>query len=76
MIAEDGVKLLRFPEEVFNEIAKVSESVVADVANAGDIEKRIFESYANFRKEVAGWTTISDYSYMEARQKALKLAGN
>lgn len=76
MLTDDGINLVRFPEEVFTQIAQVSESVVADVANAGDIEKRIFESFSNFRKKVAGWTTISDYSYMEARQKALNLADN
>lgn len=73
MISQDGVKLMKFPDEVFDQIAKISQSVVADVANAGPIEKRIYDSFAKFRKEVANWTSISDFAYMEAREKAMQL---
>jgi len=73
MIKEDGITLHKFPTEVFNQIAEVSESVVSDVANAGAIEKRIYESYMKFRKHIIEWSNISDYAYLGARKKAFSI---
>lgn len=72
MLAEDAVKLQKMPQDVLNEIYKVSQEVVADVANAGSIEKRIYESYAAFRKQAIKWTNISDYAYLKARHRIIK----
>ncbi len=71
LIAEDGVELHRFPDEVWNQIAKISEEVVADVAGDDALGKKIYESYFKFRKDVAGWSKLSDLTYMEAREKAV-----
>lgn len=73
LLGEHGVSLHEFPEDVWNEIANLSEQVVADVAAEDDIGKRIYDSYAEFRKSVAGWTKISDQSYTIARAKALSI---
>ncbi len=71
LLNDEGVQLHKFPDEVFQAIADASEQVVADTANVDDIGKRIYESYAAFRKSVAGWSKLSDQAYMDARAKAL-----
>jgi len=68
-----GVELHRFPEEVFKEIAEAAEQVVADTANEDELAKRIYDSYAAFRKNVSGWTALSDQAYMAARSNALEI---
>jgi TRAP-type mannitol/chloroaromatic compound transport system substrate-binding protein len=73
LLTEHDVSLHEFPEDVWNQIAEASEQVVADVATEDDISKRIYESYAGFRKSVAGWTALSDQSYTDARKKALNI---
>jgi TRAP-type mannitol/chloroaromatic compound transport system substrate-binding protein len=73
LLTDFGVNLHKFPDEVFKEIADASEQVVADVAQGDDIGKRIYESYAAFRKNVSGWTDLSDSAYMTARNAALGL---
>ena len=70
LINEHGVQLREFPEEVFNAIGKTSDEVVrASVTD--DIGKRILESYLKARKNIGGWTRISDSAYTNARDKVL-----
>lgn len=71
LISEHGVTLHRFPDDVWKEIADASEEVVAGTGSADDIGKRIYESYAQFRKKVRGWTKLSEWAYVDAREKAL-----
>jgi TRAP-type mannitol/chloroaromatic compound transport system substrate-binding protein len=71
MIREDNINLIKMPDDVFNEIAKLSAEVVAEVAESGEIEKRVYESYTQFRNQVIRWTNTSDYAYLNARKIAL-----
>ena len=70
---QHGVTLHAFPDDVFAEIARASEDVVAATAADDDLGKRIYESYAAFRKIVAPTTRISEEAYSVARAKALNL---
>ena len=70
LINEHGVALHRFPAEVWNEIAGIADEVVRD-AHDDDIGKRIVDSYFAFRKNVRGYSAISEQSYMNARSEAL-----
>ena len=71
LVNDFGVQVHRFPDEVFKEIADASEQVVSDTQNQDELGKRIYESYAAFRKRVSAWSRLSDAAYMDARQKAL-----
>lgn len=71
LIEKHGVQLHKFPDEVFKQIADASESVVAEAGSVDDIGKRIYESYIKFRKEVGGWTKLSDEAYTVARRQAI-----
>ncbi|SDZ80990.1 TRAP transporter substrate-binding protein [Rubrimonas cliftonensis] len=73
LINEHGVTLHQFPDDVFKQIADASENVVAATAEDDDIGRRIYESYAAFRKLVAPVTQVSEEAYTMARAKALDL---
>ncbi|MEO1331043.1 MAG: TRAP transporter substrate-binding protein [Pseudomonadota bacterium] len=73
LLNEEGVQLHEFPDEVFKEIAAASEEVVASVATEDAIGKKVYESYAKFRKDVAGWSRLADGAYMTARTKAIDI---
>jgi TRAP-type mannitol/chloroaromatic compound transport system substrate-binding protein len=70
LINEHGVQLHKFPDEVFNEIAKVADEVVRNAAD-DDLGQRIIDSYFAFRESVRGWTALSDQAYANARSLAL-----
>jgi TRAP-type mannitol/chloroaromatic compound transport system substrate-binding protein len=69
LINEHGVQLHRFPQDVWDEIAKVSDEVVRE---AGDDElgQRIVDSYFKFREDVSQWTGLSDQAYANMREAA------
>jgi TRAP-type mannitol/chloroaromatic compound transport system substrate-binding protein len=73
LITEHGVQLVKMPDEVFAEIARISDEVVASVGSEDDLGKRIYESYAAFRKSVAPWTRLSEEAYTIARKAALDI---
>ena len=70
LINEHGVTLHKFSDDVFNAIAESSAEVVEEVGAHDEIGKRILESYKAFRKNVTGWTALSDQGYANARTKA------
>lgn len=71
LVNKHGVQLKKFSPEVFDAIGKVSEEVVAEVANEDDLSKRIYESYIKARKEVGDWINTSEGAYMDARKRIL-----
>ncbi|MEM6489183.1 MAG: ABC transporter substrate-binding protein, partial [Pseudomonadota bacterium] len=71
LLTDMGVTIHKFPDEVFGQIAAAAEDVVATVASEDPLTQRIYASYETFRKNVSGWTKLSDQSYMAARSLAL-----
>jgi len=71
LINKEGVNLVEFPKEVFDEIARASETVVAAVGDGDDLGKRVFESYHKFRAQIMPWTKLADEAYTLARSRAL-----
>jgi TRAP-type mannitol/chloroaromatic compound transport system substrate-binding protein len=58
---EHKVDIRQYPDSVLKMISKASADVVSDVANAGEIEKRIYQSYEQYRKY-----TVEMSPYVEA----------
>jgi TRAP-type mannitol/chloroaromatic compound transport system substrate-binding protein len=67
LVTNEGVQVLRFPDEVFNLFVEASEDVNAGVANHDDLGKRIYESFFEFRKFVMPWTKLAEQTYTDAR---------
>ena len=70
LVNQHGVQLKKFSDDVFNALGKASREVVAEVADAGPLEKKIFDSYTAFKKKASAWTLLSDSAYTAAREKA------
>ena len=64
-----GIEPKQYPADVLKAFFKTSESVVADVANDGAIEKKIYESYAKFRKASIAYGGVSEHGFMMGRSQ-------
>lgn len=73
LMNDHGVTLFELPPEVFAEVARASEGVVAAVAEVDDLSRRIFDSYHGFRASVAPWTRRSEQAYTLARHASLDI---
>ena len=67
LINEHNVQLKRFPDEVLAKLKEVSEQVVGDVSVADAASKKVHQAFTEFRSKVAGWTDLSEYGYVGAR---------
>ena len=74
LVNEHGVKVEAFPTDLWAQIAKTGDQVVANVARTDLLAAKIFASYLKFRKSVAGWSEISDQAYLRARADVLASA--
>ena len=64
---EHGVQLKQFSDEIMKQIGEASGDVMASVASEGDIVKRIYDSYMQFRDKMISWSKFADYGYMDSR---------
>ncbi|MEL7000495.1 MAG: TRAP transporter substrate-binding protein [Pseudomonadota bacterium] len=71
LLSQHEVVLQAFPQDVWSEIAKVGDQVVADAAKDDLTSAKIYTSYKRFRKSVASWSEISDQAYLRARADVL-----
>ena len=67
LINEHNVKIGNFPKEVYDIMFKISEEVVAETANEGDINKRIYNSWLEFKNDVRERAPFAEQGYMERR---------
>ncbi len=66
LVEKHGVILKELPQDVLNELATISDEMLAEQANT-DLDKRILNSFIKFRDEARQWHKISEQSYYSAR---------
>jgi TRAP-type mannitol/chloroaromatic compound transport system substrate-binding protein len=66
-LIELGVNIQNFPNDVYKEMFKISKEVVAETANEGDINKRIYNSWSKFKKEAKERGSFAEQGYMNRR---------
>ncbi len=64
---EHEVDFRQFPEDVMQELRRVSDQVVADTVAGDELGQRILSSYQQFRDDVTAWHDISERRYYNAR---------
>ena len=69
---EHGIEPRLFGLDIMEKILRVSEDVVAELADAGGIVARVYESYLGARNSTRRWTEISDGRYIQARAASLE----
>lgn len=67
LLSESGVQPTRLPDDVWNELSRVSFEVTASVAEDDDMGRRIVESYNAYRAMVSNAGPISQAEYLAKR---------
>ncbi|MBL26230.1 MAG: ABC transporter substrate-binding protein [Rhodospirillaceae bacterium] len=67
LVGKHGVQLRQFPEDVVKAMMKHSLDVVAETAEGGDINRRIYESWAAFRARAVKMAPFSEMGFMMNR---------
>jgi TRAP-type mannitol/chloroaromatic compound transport system substrate-binding protein len=69
--AIERLKILPFPDDVLKAFFEVSNETLAETANLGDINRRIYESFERFRKISVEKGRVMDYPFMKGRMYSL-----
>ena len=67
LVERHGVQLRPFPAEVFREMLRHSDDVVRATARAGDLARRVFESWQRFRNEARARNPYAEQGYLRLR---------
>ncbi len=68
---EHGVQLRGFSDEIWARVGVIAEEVVADVANADPLTRRIYDSYMESRRRSREWGMVSEFPYAQKRELIL-----
>lgn len=67
LVTEHKVDLRPFPDEVLVQLKRVSDEVVAEIADKDALSKKVYESFVAFREQASAWHDISERAYLNAR---------
>jgi len=67
LINEHQVKLKRFPPEVLDTLRDYAAQALSDLAAKDATSAKVYAAFEKFRKQVVGWTEVSEYAYLQAR---------
>ena len=70
LINEHGVQLRRLPDDVIAALRTSSAEVVAEIADADPLARRIYDSYRAYLEDVRRYHSISEQAYMNLRESA------
>ncbi|WP_316860707.1 TRAP transporter substrate-binding protein [uncultured Cohaesibacter sp.] len=71
LVNKHHVQLKRYPQDVYDEIGRVCEEVVAEFGAEDELSGRIYQSYLKARKNVGDWLRITERPFMEGRDRIL-----
>ena len=71
LLNDQGVKLRQFNDDVYDSFGEAAEEVFASVREHSDLAKRIDASFVAARKDLGGWSKISDQAYLAQRNRVL-----
>ncbi len=67
LVTEHGVNMAPLPDDVLKKWFEVAEDVVAETAEEGEINQRIYESWRAFRRRAIGMTSLHELGYLRNR---------
>ncbi len=67
LVHEHKVDVRPFPTEVLDTLRKLSDEVVAEVADKDPMSKKVFDSFRAFRDQSVGWSNLAERAYLNAR---------
>ena len=69
LIEVHGVELRKLPDDVIEEFRAISNEILRDLAKEDEIIGKVYDSYIEFKNNVAEYHKISEDSFIEARNK-------
>jgi TRAP-type mannitol/chloroaromatic compound transport system substrate-binding protein len=69
LLNEHKVDLRRLPDEVLQTLYKISNDVVAEIADRDPFSRKVYESYLKFREQAMARQEISELAYLNVRAK-------
>lgn len=69
LLNKHKVDMRKLPDDVLDKLRSLSEEVVLELAAKDKRAKRIYDSFAKFRKQVVDWHKISEQAYYNVRSK-------
>ena len=73
LVNEQGVKLREFNDDVYDAFGEASEEVFAETRKHSKLAAKIHDSFASARRELGGWSKISEQAYYNQRNRVLGL---
>ncbi len=67
LVQEHGVRLHPWPADIVEAAREVAEELLAEIASAGPLERRIVDSYLAVRRRLAPWSQVGAAAYLHAR---------
>ena len=67
MISEHGTKVIPFPHDVMESLARHANDVVPMEVAKDPLSKELYESVMAFRRATNRWTSVTDHAYLRAR---------
>jgi TRAP-type mannitol/chloroaromatic compound transport system substrate-binding protein len=67
LMQDKNIEIRKFDNALIQALGKASNDVLGESANKDALTKKIYESYATFRKQVIAWTNLADRGYLNAR---------
>lgn len=71
LITNDGVQVRRLDRLIFRTLSLAARDVVESVGAEDGFSRQVYNSFVDFRRQVARWTELSDQAYVEARSRYL-----
>lgn len=68
LVNEHDVQLRKFPDEVLAALKVTTDSVLEDLAETDETSREIYESFTEFRDQVAEWHKVSEVAYFDTRK--------
>jgi len=68
----ESLTIAQYPADIQKAMFSMAQDVLADTASLGDINKRIYESYASFRSSAMEMEKVTEYGFMQGRYRALE----
>ena len=71
LVKNQGVKLRKFNDDVYDSFKEGSDAVFADVQAHSALAKKIHGSFLKARSDLSAWSKISDQAFVAQRNRAL-----
>ncbi len=69
LVEDHKVELRRLPDDVLDKFEELSEQVVQEIAETNAFSRKVYDSYANYKRQVYQWHQVSEQAFYELRRK-------